>query len=274
MLVPNKLSSVLLMSMAILGSVAPNASAQESAAALAKAAQNPIASMISLPLQNNTTFNVGPEDKTLNVLNIQPVWPFSVGENWNVITRTILPVISQPGFGGQSRENGVGDINFTSFFSPKDSGKWTWGAGPTVVLPTASDDRLGNDNWQGGASFVALTMPGQWVVGGLVSNVWSLGGGGADDPDINQMVIQPFINYNFPDSGGWYFSTAPIITANWEADDSSDTWTVPLGGGFGKIFKVGKQPLNAQFQAFYNVVKPDNAGDWQMRLQLQFLFPK
>lgn len=237
---------------------------------LAKAAQNPVASMISLPFQNNTNFNVGPEEETQNILNIQPVWPFSVGKDWNVITRTILPVISQPAFNpGQSRENGIGDLSFTAFLSPKDSGKWIWGVGPTVVMPTAADDRLGSDRWQMGASVVVLTMPGQWVIGALASNVWSVGG--SSDPDVNFFTLQPFINYNF--SKGWYFTSAPVITANWEAD-SGDRWTVPIGGGFGKIFRVGKQPMNAQAQVFYNVESPQNGADWQLRLQLQLLFPK
>lgn len=237
---------------------------------LAKAAQNPVASMISLPLQNNTNFNVGPEEETQNILNIQPVWPLSVGKDWNLITRTILPVISQPAFNpAQSRENGIGDLSFTAFLSPKNSGKWIWGVGPTVVMPTASDDRLGTDRWQMGASVVVLTMPGQWVIGALAGNVWSVGG--SSDPDVNLFTLQPFINYNF--SKGWYFSSAPIITANWEAD-SGDRWTIPIGGGFGKIFRVGKQPMNAQAQVFYNVESPQNGANWQLRLQLQLLFPK
>ena len=252
--------------------LAQDASSQ-SAQDLAKAAQNPIASLISLPLQNNTNFNVGPLDKTQNVLNIQPVWPLKINDDWNFITRTILPVISQPAFTPQqSRDNGIGDLNFTGFFSPSKSGKWTWGVGPTVVIPTASDSRLGSDKWQAGASFVALTQPGDWVVGGLGSNGWSVGGSG--DQDVNAMTIQPFINYNFPKGKGWYLTTSPVITANWEADSSGETWTIPLGGGVGKIFRIGKQPVNAQAGAYWNVVKPDNGADWQLRLQLQLLFPK
>ena len=242
--------------------------------ALAKAAQNPIASLISLPFQNNTNFGIGPDDKTENVLNIQPVWPFSIGENWNLITRTIVPVISQPGsLPGESRENGLGDVSFTGFFSPKKSGAWTWGVGPVIEAPTATDDRLGFDHWRAGISFVGLSMPGNWVFGALVANKWSVGSH-SGEPDINAMLIQPFINYNIPNGSGVYFTSAPIITANWEAEDSGDRWTIPLGGGLGKVFKVGRRPLNTQVQAFYNVVKPDQAADWQLRLQLQLLFPK
>jgi len=237
---------------------------------LAKATQNPLASMISLPFQNNTNFGIGPDDDTQNILNIQPVWPFSLSEDWNFITRTIIPVISQPGVTpGQSRTNGVGDITLTGWVSPKNSGKWIWGVGGALVLPTATDDVLGNDKWSVGPSVVVLTMPGKWVIGSLISNVWSVGGSG--DQDVNFFTWQYFINYNM--DNGWYLTSAPIITANWEAD-SNNTWTVPFGGGIGKIFRIGKQPLNAQVSAYYNVEKPASGADWQLRLQLQMLFPK
>jgi len=233
---------------------------------LAKQAQNPIANLISLPLQNNTNFNVGPDDRTQNILNIQPVYPFSLGEDWNLITRTVLPVLSQS-LADEDRKNGLGDTSFSAFFSPKDSGKLTWGVGPQVLIPTSTDDSLGSGNWGGGVSAVFLGMPGNWVVGSLFSNVWA--------QDVNTFTWQYFINYNIPDSNGLYLTSAPIITANWEAD-SGDRWTVPfgVGVGVGKIFKIGKQPLNGQISAYYNAEKPNPGADWQLRLQLQFLFPK
>jgi hypothetical protein len=118
---------------------------------LAKASQNPVADLISLPLQNNTNFNFGPEERTQNVLNIQPVWPFSLTENWNLITRTIIPVISQPRLApGDERENGLGDTTFTAFLSPANSGKWIWGAGPVLLLPTVTDEVLGSEKWGAG----------------------------------------------------------------------------------------------------------------------------
>lgn len=238
---------------------------------LAKQAQNPVANLISLPLQNNTNFSIGPDDETQNILNIQPVWPVSINDNWNLITRTILPVVSQPNIltGGDGRINGLGDTTFTGFFSPKDSGKLIWGAGPVFLIPTATDDALGSDKWGAGASVVLLTMPGKWVVGSLFSNVWSFAGSG--DQDVNLFTWQYFINYNLPNK--WYLTSAPIITANWEAD-SDNTWTVPFGGGIGKIFNIGKQPMNGQISAYYNVEKPEFGPDWQLRVQLQFLFPK
>jgi len=235
---------------------------------LAKQAQNPIASLISLPLQNNTNFGIGPNDRNQNILNVQPVWPFDLKGDWKLITRTIIPVVSQP-VGTNDRTNGLGDTTFTAFFSPLDSGNWTWGVGPIALIPTATSDDLGSDKWGLGASVVALTMPHPWVIGSLFSNVWSVAGSGTQD--INLFTWQYFINYNLVN--GWYLTSAPIITANWEAD-SDNTWTIPFGGGAGKIFKIGKQPLNGQASAYYNVETPTGGPDWQLRLQLQFLFPK
>ena len=233
---------------------------------LAAAAQNPIAAMISLPLQNNTDFGVGPEDAVVNTLNIQPVWPFGLNEDWNFVTRTILPVVYQgETVDGIGSEFGLGDANFTGFFSPKDSGELIWGVGPQVLIPTSTDDRLGAGEWGLGAGAVALMMPKPWVIGALVSNVWSFEG------NVNVMTIQPFINYNLSD--GWYLNTVPIITANWEAD-SDDRWKIPLGAGVGKIAKIGQQPINLQVGYYNYVESPENGPDWQLRVQLQFLFPK
>jgi hypothetical protein len=172
-------------------------------------------------------------------------------------------------FPGQDRETGIGDTVFTAFLSPKVSGKWIWGAGGALVIPTSTDNDLGNGEWALGPSVVLLTMPGKWVIGSLFSNIWSIDTDSNDD--INFFTWQYFINYNLND--GWYLVSAPIITANWEAD-SSNTWTVPFGGGVGKIFHIGKLPLNGQVSGYYNAEKPDSGADWQLRIQLQFLFPK
>jgi hypothetical protein len=239
---------------------------------LAKAAQNPVAAMISLPFQNNTTFGYGPDDDIQNVLNIQPVWPLSLNKKWNLITRTIVPVIDQPDLPGVDGAFGLGDVNETLFFSPAAPGKVIWGVGPAFTLPTATNDVLGTGKWSAGVGVVVLTMPGHWVIGALVSNQWSFAG---DDEraDVNSMVLQYFVNYNL--KNGWYLTSAPINTANWNAD-GADRWTVPIGGGVGKIFKAGKQPMNAQVGAYYNLVTPYNipSGDWSLRLQLQLLFPR
>ena len=235
---------------------------------LAKKSQNPVADMISLPLQNNTTSNWGPQEKTRNVLNIQPVWPIEMTDDWNLVTRTILPVISQPGVApGQDRENGLGDTTFTAFVSPSNPGNLVWGAGPVVLIPTATDDRLGADAWGLGPSIVLLAMPGPWVIGSLFSQVWDVSG----DTDIDLFSWQYFLNYNFP--SGWYLTSAPVITRNGEAN-SAERWTVPFGGGVGRVFPIGKQPVNVSLQFYYNAEKPEFEGDWLMRFQWTFLFPR
>lgn len=251
---------------------AEDVSKKKSTEELAKAAQNPIANMISLPFQNNTNLSIGPSNQTQNVLNVQPVWPFEINDDWNLITRTIIPITSQPSFlsgQGRGRVNGIGNTVFTAFLSPKNSDGIMWGAGPQFMIP-ASENALGSKKWAAGPSAVVLTMTGKWVIGALASNLWSIGGAG--DQDINLLTVQPFVNYNLSD--GWYLVTAPIITTNWEADHDHQ-WTVPLGGGVGKIFHIGKQPVNAQLSVYNNIATPDDYGaDWQIRTQIQFMFPK
>ena len=159
---------------AALCAVAP-AHAEMSAEELAKLAQNPVGNLISVPFQNNTNLNYGPEKGTQNILNIQPVIPISISDDWNIITRTILPVISQPALSSDgSRTNGIGVLTFTAFLSPANPGEWIWGAGPVVQAPTDSNN-LGNKNWGLGASFVVLHLEkgDPWVYGVLANNVWS-----------------------------------------------------------------------------------------------------
>jgi len=238
---------------------------------LAKQSQNPVSSLISVPFENNLNFNAGPEDKTDYILNIKPVIPMSFSKNWNLINRVIAPVMSQgersPALG---RIFGLGDITYQGFFSPAKPGKIVWGVGPQLGMPTGMD-RLTSNQWTLGPAVVVLAMPGHWVVGTLVSNFWSIGDGYDDAPDVNVFSAQYFINYNM--KGGWYLTSTPIITANWEADDDN-TWTVPFGGGVGRVFKMGKQHINAKLAGYYNVEKPDNASDWTLQAQITLMFPK
>ena len=238
---------------------------------LAKKTQNPISSLISIPFQNNFNFGVGPNDDLQYFLNIQPVIPVRISENWNLINRLIVPILYQPELApGVGDEFGLSDIQYQGFFSPANPGKIIWGVGPVIQIPSATDDVLGTEKWSAGPAFVALTIAGPWVIGGLVNNIWSFAGEDKRD-DVNQMLIQPFVNYNF--SKGWYLTSSPVVTANWEAD-TDNTWTIPLGGGAGKVFKLGSQPINASVQSYYNVEHPFEAAEWQLRVQIQFLFPK
>lgn len=249
-----------------------NTSADE-AAALEKAIQNPIASLISLPFQNNTDFNIGPDNRTRNVLNIQPVVPLSVGENTKLIVRTIIPIINQPIVGVDGSEKsqfGLGDIALSLFFTPAKPGKLIWGVGPAFGFPTGMDEVLGTQKWSAGPALIGLIQPDGWTLGMTVQNTWSFAGV-SDRADVNLFYTQVFIVKNLPNK--WYVNTTPIITANWEAA-SGQEWTVPLGAGFGKLFKIGKMPLNGQLGYYNYVVAPDNGPGWQLRVQLNLLFPQ
>jgi hypothetical protein len=241
--------------------------------ALLKAVQNPVASLISVPFQDNLNFPIGPYDRTQNVLNIQPVIPVALNSSWNLITRIIIPVVSQPAAGSPNvREDGLGDLNPTFFFSPVKVKKLIWGVGPTFSLRTETHSSLGNGKWGAGPAVVALVQPGKWTLGALANNIWSFAGD-KDRPDVNAFLMQYFVNYNLPKS--WYLTSSPIVTANWNAP-GADRWVVPFGGGFGRIFKAGHQPMNAQINAYYNAVRPDSIPypTWSLRFQLALLFPK
>lgn len=260
---------------------------------LQKATQNPVANLISVPLQNNSNFGIGPFDRTQNVLNIQPVIPVPVSDNWNMIIRWITPIIWQPAPGTANlelfgiEENtpaylaaqdvqksagvfGFGDMNPTFFFSPAKPHKLIWGVGPMFVAPTATSKVLGQGKFSMGPSFVALVQPGHWTMGALINNAWSVAGSGGR-ADVNQMLLQYFINYNL--KKGWYISMSPIVTANWKAS-SGNVWTVPVGGGIGRIMKLGFQPVNISAEFYGNAVHPVSGSPWSMRLQIAFLFPK
>jgi len=251
-----------------------HAQADASAEVLAKIAQNPVANLISVPFQENANLNAGPFDHELNVLNIQPVIPFDISDDWNIITRTILPVISQPGYApNQDRSNGLGDTQISAFLSPAKPGAWIWAVGTITQLPTHTDPVLGSNQVGLGPTFAILHLErgSAWVYGVLINNVWSTGKS-SSPAAYNNGLVQPFINYNF--KGGLYLTTSPVITANWETSRGSQKFTVPVGGGVGKIFKLGKLPVNTQFGAYYNVARPDFAPNWQIRLQAQLMFPK
>ncbi len=238
---------------------------------LEKQVQNPVASLISVPLQNNTSFGLGPYDRTQDVLNVQPVIPFNLSKNWMVVARIIQPLVWQP-YTNQNTggEYGFGDMVPTFFLSPRKAGKLIWGFGPAFTFPTATNTVLGQGKFSLGPSAVVLTQPGNWTVGALVNNVWSVAGS-ASRPSVNQMLLQYFISYQL--KKGWYISSSPILTANWRAS-SGNVWTVPFGGGVGRVMKLGFQPVNLSAQFFGNAVYPHGGSPWSMRLQISFLFPK
>jgi hypothetical protein len=240
---------------------------EQSTAELARAAQNPVADMITIPFQDNIGFGYGPQKDVQNVLNIQPVIPLRIAEEWNLITRTILPVVTQPSFTGAGSTTGLGDLTFTAFVSPVKPGAVIWGIGPVASFPTATSPQTGSQStWGLGPSVVVLSMPGHWVLGALVNNVWSIAGAKS-----NSFLFQYFVNYNFGNSG-WYLTSSPIITANWDAP-AGQQWVVPFGAGAGKLLRVGKLPVNVNVLGFWNAWKPDVGPDWTVRVQAAILLP-
>ena len=257
------------------------AGAQQSTQDLAVASQNPVAAMYSLPFENNIYNGAGPKhNATANALDIQPVLPFTFGD-WNIISRTIAPLIYLPSLATgpseitdhdlfSSDHFGLGDINQGFYLSPATPGDVIWGVGPSFNLPTATATPLGSAKFSMGPTAVALVTPKPWVAGILARQLWSVAGP-SDRPNVSQFLLQPFVNYNMED--GWYLVSAPIITANWEAT-SGNKWAFPIGAGIGKLFKIGEQPVSASLQAFDYVKSPTGGPRWAVRAYLSFLFPR
>lgn len=247
--------------------------AQDNASALAAKVQNPIADLISLPIQSNFNMGIGPHDRTQTVVNVQPVVPFGLTPDWMLVTRWIMPIINQPNIANSSGGTfGLGDFNPSFFLVPKLPGDVMIGFGPTLLFPTATSRETGSGKWGAGPTAVVVWMPKPWVVGVLANNIWSYAGNSGRQ-SVNSFLLQPFINYNLPE--GWYLTTSPIVTANWKAA-SDDRWVVPIGGGVGKIWHIGHQPVNTTLQGYWNVVRPEttHGPDWQVRAQFTLLFPK
>lgn len=242
-------------------------------AELAKKIQNPIANLVSLPLQFNHDSDIGPrEDGTRSSLNVQPVIPFSLNEEWNLISRTIIPLIDQddvvPGSAGD--ESGMGDITQSLFFSPKKPTAlgWIWGAGPVFLLPTASDDVLGSEKWGVGPTVVALKQERGKTYGLLANHIWSVAGDD-DRNDISATFVQPFFSYTTKT-----FTTPGVnieASYDWEAEE----WSVPVNFQVSQLLKVGRQPLSLLAGARYWADSPPSGPDgWGYRLAITFLFPK
>jgi len=246
---------------------------------LAKASQNPIGDMVSLPFEL-WHYDGMPGDSSANALIVKPVLPVNLGKV-NVINRFIVPYVgvdanlSELDLGGNEvpasdvRRDGFGNIQYQAFFTPAEPGKVIWGVGPVLELPSNTND-MGTDKWSAGAGVVVLTMPGNWVLGLLAQNLWSFAGSDSA-ADVNKLTFQYFINYNLSD--GWYLTSTPIMTANW-TKSGDDRWTVPIGGGVGRLVKLGRQPVDFKLQAFANVVKPDSGPEWSVMAAAKLLFPK
>jgi hypothetical protein len=241
----------------------------DDAAELAKKLQNPVASLISVPLQSNWDFGIGSANAMRYTLNVQPVIPFSLTTEWNLITRTIVPFIhaESPVAGGDDA-GGLGDITQSFFLSPSapTSRGWIWGAGPVFLYPSATDDALGAGKWGAGPTAVLLKQDSGWTYGLLANHIWSFAGWG--DRNVNATFLQPFVSYTTKSYTTFGLNTES--TYDWE----NSQWTVPINVLISQLVKIGGKPVQFQVGYRYYAEKPDGGPDWGLRFTVTFLFPK
>jgi hypothetical protein len=247
---------------------APDAATQ--AAELAKKLSNPVAALISVPFQFNADFGIGANGGTRYLTNIQPVVPIELNPEWNLISRTILPVIAQNDVVGTGRESGIGDVLQSVFFSPKapTAGGVIWGAGPVLLLPTASEDVLGGGKWAAGPTVLLLKQEHGWTKGILVNHLWSFAGDDARG-SINATYLQPFISYGGIKPG---FTIGGAFEATY--DWNHDQWTIPFVPNISQVMKVGGQLVSVSAGVKLYLEKPAGGPDWGLRFGVTLLFPK
>lgn len=243
--------------------------AQDEAAELAKKLANPIAALISVPFQNNTDYGIGEYNGTKNTLNFQPVIPVSLSKNISLITRVVLPIVTQYDITGEgTKQSGFSDAVVSGFFSPKDSEKLTWGVGPALLVPTGTNDVLTTKKLGMGPTAIALKQKNGWTIGALINQTWSVAGS-EERPDISQMFFQPFLAYNWKSGAG--IGANMEWTENWKAGTS----TVWLNPNISALTSLGKQKTQFSIGPRLNLAAPDgNKADWGWRAAVVFLFPK
>ena len=205
---------------------------------IAKKLANPVASLISFPIQMNFDFGMGTGSGWRMTTNIQPVIPIALNKNWNLISRTILPIIHQGNVTGpNTSQTGLGDTVQSIFFSPNKTEPLIWGVGPVVLVPTATNGALGSKQLGLGATVVALKQQSGWTVGVLWNHIWRVAGG-SGRPRVNSDFIQPFLAYSTKD--GWTYTINTESTYDWTANH----WSVPIHGVISKVVRFGKQPVS------------------------------
>ena len=237
-------------------------------AELAKQLQNPVASLISVPFQSNFDFNLGPNDDGFKyTLNFQPVIPVSLGKDWNLIIRTIVPIISQDDVIPDTNQSGLGDIVQSFFFSPKKPvGGLILGFGPVLLYPSATDSLLGSEQWGAGPTGLVLKQTGGWTYGLLFNHIWSYAG--EDDRDnVSATFLQPFISYTTKTKTTFGLNTES--TYDWH----NSQWTVPINVSISQLVKIGKMPVQFALGAKYYAEAPEGGPNWGVRFIVTPLFP-
>ena len=237
---------------------------------LANQLSNPVASLISIPIQYNFDHNIGPVDGgQKHYINVQPVIPISLDESWNLISRTIVPIVAQDEiFPGAGDQFGLSDTVQSLFFSPKlPANGIIWGVGPVVLLPTGTESLLTGDKWGAGPTAVMLTQQSGWTVGILANHIWSFAGD-ESRADVNSTFLQPFITYTTADA--WTFALNTESTYDW----TNEAWSVPVNFNISKLTKIGDQPVSLGAGVRYWADSPDSGPEgWGARATLTFLFP-
>ncbi len=238
---------------------------------LAQELTNPLADLMTIPIQMNVDRDIGAGDEGKRFrMNIQPVIPFHLNENWNLISRTILPLVYQDDvFLSEGSQSGLGDINMSLFLSPKQATKngLLWGVGPVFLFPSATDSLIGGKKWGAGPTAVVLTMQGAWTMGALANHVWSFNGDD-DRPDINSTFVQPFVSYTW--SNAWTLSFQSESDYNWE----TEKWSVPINAAVSKLVYFGRLPVSLQAGVGYWLDSPESGPEgWRFRLQANFVLP-
>jgi hypothetical protein len=244
-----------------------------SAGDLAKAAESPESGLISVALESETAFDIGPYGRNENgVLHFEPSIPVRLSENWKMITRTIGALVDQPEVNKpRGGTFGLTDLSGLFFLSPVKPHRLSWGVGPAVLVPTASADVLGTKKFCVGPAVMVVVEPGNWTLGVVASNRWSVAGR-STSPNVNSMMVEYFIDYNL--KKGWYLTSEQTAMANWRAS-SGNVLLVPMGGGLGKVVRLGFQPMSVSVQAYTYVTHPNlqPSPSWQLKFLVSLLFP-
>ncbi|MFI5391198.1 MAG: hypothetical protein ACHQYQ_07545 [Bacteriovoracales bacterium] len=234
---------------------------------LAEEVENPISYLMRIPIQDNYGFGIGPYDRAQNKLILQPVIPFHLTPNLNLIIHTFIPYIWWPDiYSPSGTYTGLSNIEVDFYFSQTNSKNFFWGIGPSLLFPTSTNSNITAKETGLGVNLSTVWTPSNWVFGILIKQIWSVGG-----PDMSKLDLNYFVNLNF--SNGYYLTTSPNITLDWEKEPG-EQWVIPFGLGMGKVFKLGKRYLNSSLQGYYAVVTPTPASEWTIRAQIAFLFPK